>query len=198
MRIFIAVLILIFSLQSLSKADDVSDFEIEGMSIGESALNYFDEEILIKNKQYYTNSKSTTFFLTNVYSNNFKKFDNIMFHFKDNDSEYTIHSISGAVFFTENAEFKNNDECMRERNKLDKEFIKIFENSTRTVNDDEPHVGDPTGKSYERAIYYWLNDGSLASTSCNVYSKTFGGNDHFKVAVFSKEFADWLTNVAYE
>ena len=99
MRIFLATLVLILNLQSLTKADDIRDFEIEGMSIGESALNYFDEEILIKNKQYYTNSKSTTFFLTNVYSNNFKKYDNIMFHFKDNDSEYTIHSISGAVFF---------------------------------------------------------------------------------------------------
>ena len=198
MRIFLSVLILIFSLQSWTKADDVSDFEIEGMSIGESALNYFDEEILIKNKEYYTNSKSKTFFLTNVYSNNFKKFDNIMFHFKDNDPKYIIHSISGAVFFTEDGEFKNNAECMSERNKLDNEFIKIFENSTRTINDDEPHVGDPTGKSYERAIYYWLDDGSLASTSCNTYSESFGGNDHFKVAVFSKEFADWLTYVAYE
>ena len=44
---FLLTLLLIFSVQSLTKADDVSDFEIEGMSIGESALNYFDEEILI-------------------------------------------------------------------------------------------------------------------------------------------------------
>jgi len=34
MRILIAVLVLIFSLQSLIKADDISDFQIEGMSIG--------------------------------------------------------------------------------------------------------------------------------------------------------------------
>ena len=43
MRVFLTVLVLIFSLQSWTKADDIRDFEIEGMSIGESALNFFKE-----------------------------------------------------------------------------------------------------------------------------------------------------------
>ena len=43
MRVFIAVLVLIFSFQSLTKADDIRDFEIEGMSIGDSLLDYFNE-----------------------------------------------------------------------------------------------------------------------------------------------------------
>ena len=41
MRIFLAVLVLIFSLQSFTKADDISEFEIEGMSIGDSAVRLF-------------------------------------------------------------------------------------------------------------------------------------------------------------
>ena len=44
MRVFIAVLVLIFSLQSWTKADDISEFEIEGMSIGDSLLDHFSEE----------------------------------------------------------------------------------------------------------------------------------------------------------
>ena len=40
MRVFIAVLVLIFSFQSWTKADDIRDFEIEGISIGDSLLNY--------------------------------------------------------------------------------------------------------------------------------------------------------------
>ena len=40
MRVFIAVLVLIFSFQSWTKADDIRDFEIEGMSIGDSLLKY--------------------------------------------------------------------------------------------------------------------------------------------------------------
>ena len=40
MRVFIAVLVLIFSLQSWTKADDIRDFELEGMSIGDSLLEF--------------------------------------------------------------------------------------------------------------------------------------------------------------
>ena len=49
MRVFITVIILIFSLQSWTKADDIRDFQIEGMSVGDSLLDYFSEEE-IKNK----------------------------------------------------------------------------------------------------------------------------------------------------
>ena len=48
MRVFIAVLVLIFGLQSWTKADDISDFEIEGMSIGDSLLDYFDKSYIDK------------------------------------------------------------------------------------------------------------------------------------------------------
>ena len=42
MRIFlITFLILIFNLQTWTNADDIKDFEIEGMSIGDSLLNYY-------------------------------------------------------------------------------------------------------------------------------------------------------------
>ena len=41
MRIFIPILILILSFQSLSRADDIKDFQIEGITIKDSLLNYF-------------------------------------------------------------------------------------------------------------------------------------------------------------
>ena len=44
MRVFITVLVLIFSLQSWTRADDISEFEIEGMSIGDSLVDYFSHE----------------------------------------------------------------------------------------------------------------------------------------------------------
>ena len=44
MRVFIIVLVLIFSFQSWTKADDISDFQIEGMSVGDSLLDYYSEK----------------------------------------------------------------------------------------------------------------------------------------------------------
>ena len=51
MRVFIAVLVLIFSFQSWVRADDIRDLEIEGMSIGDSLLDHFSEEEIKNNKQ---------------------------------------------------------------------------------------------------------------------------------------------------
>ena len=39
---FLIILILIFNLSNLSFADDIQDLEIEGMSVGDSILDYFD------------------------------------------------------------------------------------------------------------------------------------------------------------
>ena len=55
MKLFIAVLVLIFSLQSWTKAEDVSELQIEGMSIGDSLLDFMDKsamnfKFLYKNK----------------------------------------------------------------------------------------------------------------------------------------------------
>ena len=50
MRVFLTVLILIFSLQSWTKADDIRDLQIEGMSIGDSLLDFFSEEKIMFEK----------------------------------------------------------------------------------------------------------------------------------------------------
>ena len=46
MKKILLILIITFSLQSWTKADDIRDFEIEGMSIGYSLLdNFIEREI---------------------------------------------------------------------------------------------------------------------------------------------------------
>ena len=59
------LLVLLFSLFLLSSpsvfADDISDFSIEGISLGDSLLDYMTEEEILKeietNKDYYLNLK---------------------------------------------------------------------------------------------------------------------------------------------
>ena len=40
MKFIISLIILIFSLQCFTKADDLNDFQIEGMSIGENLIKH--------------------------------------------------------------------------------------------------------------------------------------------------------------
>ena len=63
MRALIAVLVLIFSLQSWTKAENISDFEIEGLSIYSNLLDQTEKlgvtkEFILKKKfKFYPNSK---------------------------------------------------------------------------------------------------------------------------------------------
>ena len=42
------ILVLIFIFQPWTKADDIVDFEIEGISVGDSLLDYYTEEEILK------------------------------------------------------------------------------------------------------------------------------------------------------
>ena len=48
MKIFLSILILIFGLQSWTKADDIGEFELEGISIGDSLLDHYGQEKITK------------------------------------------------------------------------------------------------------------------------------------------------------
>ena len=66
MRVFIAVLVLIFTLQTPSQADDIRDFQIEGMSVGDSLLDYMSKKQILNNIVGIYNSKSK--FITVYYA----------------------------------------------------------------------------------------------------------------------------------
>ena len=93
MKVFIAVLVLIFSLQSWTKADDISDFQIEGMSIGDSLLDYFSEEEIKEELFHFPNDIDKTFIHAEFYNPPFtKQYDSIQFAMKTNDTKYIIHT----------------------------------------------------------------------------------------------------------
>ena len=49
MKKLLAILILIFTLQTPSQADDIQDFQIEGISIGDSLLDYMTKDEIKQN-----------------------------------------------------------------------------------------------------------------------------------------------------
>jgi len=194
MRVFIAVLVLILNLQLQSKADDISEFEIEGMSLGDSALDFFTVKELNKRKKFYSNTNSKKFFRTTVTSSKFKNFDNIMFHFKENDSNYIIESISGAVFFSKSS-INTTQKCIKKRNIIDQEVSKLFKDTKREVQEDKIYAWDKSKKSKTHNITYWFKEGGYAGLSCYVFSKEFDGTSHLKVLVNSAELTNWINNL---
>ena len=62
MKKLLTIIILSLCFVTSSKADDIRDFQIEGMSVGDSLLNFYDKKTIKKHHQnYYKDKKFSTF-----------------------------------------------------------------------------------------------------------------------------------------
>ena len=124
MKKFFTALILIFLLESISKADDIRDFQIEGMSIGDSLLDYFSKkEIDDAIDIFYDDDE---YFDKEFYKKTFEKYDGVQIGIKKNDSKYIIYSIAGFNFYEKNINrcFKQVDEVSSIISEILKDFKK--------------------------------------------------------------------------
>ena len=78
-----------------SQADDIRDFQIEGMSIGDSLLNFMSEKEIKKIKKFDYKGKYKGIVLKEKKSSNY---DDVQLVYKSNDDKYTIHYIAGRIF----------------------------------------------------------------------------------------------------
>ena len=189
MRLFLSVIILIFSLQSWTKADDIRDFEIQGMSVGDSLLDYYSADEIYENiDQNVYKNKDGKFTLTGFYGK-FGEYDGLQFAIKPNDKNLIIYGINGGIFFS------NIDECNIKRKSIRKELSLLFKGATTNFDDKIIHSADSTGKSYVISDSFFLKSGS-ASVKCFNWSdeitEKYGWSDNLRVGVKLKEYNDWL------
>mgnify|MGYP005695439491 CR=1 FL=1 len=76
MNRLLLILILTLSFQTSSKAVDISEFEIEGMSIGDSLLTFFDKNKILKSiVDWYDSLEKNKYVSLAFDSNNFNQYD---------------------------------------------------------------------------------------------------------------------------
>ena len=196
MRIFIAVLVLIFSFQSWTKADDIRDFEIEGMSIGDSLLDHFPKEVILERmKTDYASKKFSrldSFKEDDANFINYTIYDGMQFHFKTKDKKFIIYSLSAI-----NAYWNNVSECYITKKEVIEDLKNLFPNTTYRDEKRRPHDDDPSGKSLVEEFYFDFNNGELATVSCFDWSEERGTPDQLRIGLFNKEIYDWLADEAY-
>ena len=194
MRIFLTLLILIFSFQSWTKADDIRDFEIEGLSIGDSLLDIFSKAEIdsIEPTNY---PKSKKFHDLPIVSSIFKNYDQVTFGLKKNDKKYIIYSLAGNLYF-EN-DLKN---CIKKKKEILKEISSLFNEQKRS---DYRHyykeIDD--GKSFSEITDFKFKDNSLLRVYCTDWSseteKKRNFFDMLNIDASSIEYMTWLDNEAY-
>ena len=101
MRIFITFLFLILSIQSPSKANDISDFEIEGMSLGDSLLDYLSKNQIGNLKETYYNDNLYTSITVFPDETNLelKEYDALVLTFLTKDNKFILQGISGIIVY---------------------------------------------------------------------------------------------------
>jgi len=207
------LLILLFSIFLLSSpsvfADDISDFSIEGISIGDSLLDYMTEgEILEEielNKNDYSNlnepNKYVEVYSPNRLDINLKTYDYLSFKLQNNSTnqyisnkneKYSILSLRGLIRFIEDF-----DGCMQKRDEIAKVLSQMFPNTPKKEYS-YSHNSDPSGKSIVDQIDFVYKSGDKATIYCVDYEETFrikkNWSEGLTVSIKSVEIISWLTD----
>ena len=159
MRIFITIIVLIFSLQSWTKADDIKEFEIEGLSIGSSLLDFFSKRKIESSiVDWYDDLEKNRYVAFAFDSPNFETYDFVDVWTKYNDDKYLIDTIAGVIYFGDNKPIKNIENCYEEQKIIANQLLQIFESATKLGPSSLEHTGDPIGKSTYTDIYLKINN----------------------------------------
>ena len=189
MRTFLKVLILILNLQALSKADDIREFEIEGMSIGDSLLNHFSIHE-IKNFQNYDDLPSDmSFRIIEIFSNEMKMelYDSVQIYYKPNDKSFKIHGVNGGLFCN------TKENCINQYDEIKSDVSKLFGNSLTSNNFSGKHMDDDTGQSTYSYIVYYHSNGEIA-VGYTDWAKHMNYNDNVSIDITTKEVSNWVKN----
>jgi len=192
MNRLLLILILTFSFQSLIKADDIRDFQIEGMSIGDSLLDYFNEDEIKNHNQdnYYDWVKEKKIFTVMEISDhkNFRTFDAMQFAYKKNDPNYIIYDMNGILLYKNKIE-----ECKSKMKDISKDVEGMFSDLQKKIDNNITHPDDPSGESKIFKIVYWFQSGDMVGIKCFDWSKSKAYADSLKFQLKLKEFNEWLT-----
>ena len=189
---FFFFFIILFSFNtSISYSNNIEDFTIEGMSIGNSTLDFFSEEEILNNQMdYYKKDDFITIGLNNHPS--LKQYEWLQISYKKNDKKYLVESLDGVLSFR-----NDYNGCLKKKSQI------VFEIKDMTgVEPDESedkHGADPSGKSKFNNSEFSI-DNDLIVISCIDWSKQMEKMyfDHLKVWIGTSEFYDWIQSNPYK
>jgi len=166
-KIFSIILITIFNLQSWSNADDIRDFEIEGMSIGDSLLEYMEKKEIIEE----INDDTISYYYKNDYvaistwdiKKNFKIYDDVGVILKMNDNNYEIYGLEGTLYMKEKSDIK---ECYEKQNDITSDIKNSFNLNIEPETYFIPKKQLKPHNISTKIIDFELNSGGVIRTIC--------------------------------
>ena len=197
MKRLLLILILTLSFQSLPKADDIRDFEIEGISVGDSLLDYMTiNEIKIalpNSSEVGTGVEKFIVIWGPVSMKNI--YDQFQVTYKFNDKKYLVHALDGQLNFIDDFEG-----CKIKMQEIEKDIENLLKN-IKPSKWQAKHIADKTGKSKVVATDFILNSSGQIQIWCTDWSKKMfekhKWEDDLNVSLRSEEYQDYIDSPKY-
>ena len=210
-KLLLSFVLVFFILINNSLSNDISSFEIEEFTVGQSLLRYSSENIINNSivPMYKSDSEYYAVSPNNLVNHNV--FDSIEFHLLRNDKNYIIQMVRAGIFMDIDNDFQ---EC---ENIRDAYIGKIIKNNNYNLVYDEYklnrnnvlylqgkvlHPFDQTGKSVQNRVEFnFYSDFSkyytdAVSLECMDWSdkieEIYGYKDHFSMSAGVAKIYDWV------
>ena len=179
---------LVLLLNGNAYANNIEDFELEGVSIGGSLLDYFSEEEIINNLEYiYENKKSFSKDIAVIYYNkNLKEYDIVQIDFKINDKKFEIVGLMGLIDYDNDL-----DGCYKKQEQIFKELKLFFKGVDTLKGDIEDHPGYPIGEVKLKRFSFFLNENKNSNLEIICFD-ALKLEDRLSVSLKSLEFNNWM------
>ena len=195
-------IILFLTLQHPSLADNFQDFKIEGMKVGDSALNYFDERQLEDGEQGWHNYSYKEYSTSLMPGKGI--YDWFLVSYRNDDDNFKIEALVGGLQIIN----YSNKEC---NNRLDSAALSISEPFKNIRQDkkkykltaDSSRIYPFTGKSTVTSLSFnFTNEGEIilscydmdkkANKQSNYIMSTLNQKDSFRISIRSYAFINYL------
>ena len=196
------LIFLIIQFQNISLADDIQKFQIEGMSVGDSALDYFNEDLLEDNEQGWHN------YSYKEYSTSFMPgkgiYDWFLVTYRNDDYNFKIKALVGGM----KKKNYDNKECNNYLDATTLNVSELFKNAKQEnkkkyeLTTDASRTYPFTGKSVVTSVSFnFSDDGAIIITCYDMDKKAnqvafitsnLNQNDSFRISVRSPEFENYL------
>ncbi len=195
MKKLIIIFILIFNFQSFTWADDIRDFEIERISIGDSLLDFYSTgEIESLDDNFKVFYKDKEFYDLQLEVKKHETWPILSFSVKKNDKKYIIHALAGGKFV------KNLKECRQQQKQIVKDLTDTFLVDIKSKKYNFKYEDLADGKSIA-----YVDDFDLLNGSLRVYCTDWSDQtelettytDNIRLEIGTLEYFEWLNYKAY-
>ena len=199
------LLVLLFSILLLTSpsvfADDISDFQIEGISLGDSLLDYMTKDEILKeielNKDFYSFLNEPNKYAEVYTNNNLQTYDSVSFFVKNTptseyitnkNEKYIILSVRGMMSYIEDF-----DGCIQKKDEIVEELSMMFPNAQKTEN-----VFTGNYENINDDVRFMFDSGDEVIVRCTDLEENYRIKNDFSeglgIAIETKEIYEWLSD----